>query len=76
MRYRVDAAEHTAQRPSWDCRSCSKAWPCDPARERLISEMDRVSLAVFMWANLEEAAGQLLQTPPSELFERFIGWTH
>jgi hypothetical protein len=72
----VDTAEHTAERPSWDCRRCGNAWPCDPARELMIIEMDRVSLAVFMWVNLEEAIGDLPPCPSPELFDRFIGWTH
>jgi hypothetical protein len=72
----VDADEHVAERPSWDCRSCGKAWPCDPARERLISELDRVSLAIFMWIILEEAVGDLPREPASDLFERFVRWTH
>jgi hypothetical protein len=55
----VDTAEHTAKRPSWDCRRCGHVWPCDSARERMIIEMDRVSLAVFTWINLEEAIGDL-----------------
>jgi hypothetical protein len=67
--------EHIAARPSWDCRACSKPWPCDPAREGLASEMDRVSLAIYMWTNLEEAIGDMPTGPPSELFERFIRWT-
>jgi hypothetical protein len=38
--------------------------------------MDRVQLAVYMWLNLEDAVRELRATPPSELFERFIAWTH
>jgi hypothetical protein len=71
----MSAAEHTADRPSWDCRSCGTAWPCHQARKGLIIELDRVSLAIFMWVNLEEAAFDLPAEPPSGLFERFIGWT-
>ena len=71
-----DIEEHAAARPSWECRSCGKGWPCDPARERLALEMDRVSLAVFMWLNLEEAAGDMPLQPASELYERFIDWTN
>lgn len=68
--------EHTADRPSWDCRACDKPWPCDPAREALATEMDRVALAIFMWLNFEEAADHLTNSPAGELFERFIAWTH
>lgn len=72
----METEEHIADRPSWDCRTCGKEWPCDPARERLVSEMDRISLAIFMWLNLEEAVGHLAPGPTSELFDRFISWTH
>src|SRR4051794_13841654 len=43
------ADEHSAERPSWDCRACGRPWPCDPAREHLQSEMDGTVLAVYMW---------------------------
>jgi hypothetical protein len=72
----IEADDHTAERPSWDCRSCGKPWPCDPAREALASEMDRVQLAIFMWINLVEAVGDMPTGPASDLFERFIRWTH
>ncbi|MFI5490961.1 hypothetical protein [Actinoplanes sp. NPDC051859] len=68
--------EHIAARPSWDCRWCGKPWPCDPARECLIVELDRVQLAIYMWMHLEEALADLPPGPPAELFERFIRWTH
>ena len=38
--------------------------------------MDRVTLAVYMWVNLEEAVHDMPPGPVSELFERFIHWTH
>jgi hypothetical protein len=68
--------EHSAERPSWDCRICGRPWPCDPAREAMVAEMDRVSLAIFMWINLEDAVGDLPSAPAMELFDRFIGWTY
>ncbi|MDI6101610.1 hypothetical protein QLQ12_23600 [Actinoplanes sp. NEAU-A12] len=70
-----DHAEHTPDRPSWDCRSCGRPWPCDPARERLVREHGRVELAVLMWDQLEEAAREMPHTPASELFDRFLRWT-
>lgn len=69
------APEHIAHRPSWDCAACGKTWPCDPAREALASEMDSVQLAMYLWTNLEEAAGDLPTIPVTEAFERFISWT-
>jgi hypothetical protein len=67
--------DHDPARPSWDCRSCGKTWPCSPARESLVREMDRVTLAIYMWLNLEDAVAELSATPAGELFDRFIAWT-
>lgn len=66
---------HLPARPSWDCERCDRPWPCDPAREELAREYDRISLAMYAWDRLEEAAGELPPTPPAELFERFLRWT-
>lgn len=68
--------EHPPARPSWDCRTCGRCWPCDPARELMASEMDRVALSVYMWLNLENAVMELPAMPACELFDRFISWTH
>ncbi|MEV6487563.1 hypothetical protein AB0M20_02825 [Actinoplanes sp. NPDC051633] len=38
--------------------------------------MDRVSLAIFMWINLEDAVRELPPRAASELFDRFISWTY
>ncbi len=69
------SGEHIAARPSWDCLSCGKAWPCDPAREDLVTQLDPVQLAIYLWINLEEAAGDLPDMPVAEAFARFIAWT-
>ncbi|MEU4429002.1 hypothetical protein AB0F81_51060 [Actinoplanes sp. NPDC024001] len=71
-----ERAEHTPDRPSWQCRACGLPWPCDPARERLTAELGRVDLAVLMWDHLEEAARDMPKTPASELFDRFLRWTN
>ena len=73
MRYEL--AEHTWQRPSWHCRSCGRAWPCAPARARLTDGADRLSLAMYMWGNLDRAMTDLPPHPPAELFDRFVRWT-
>lgn len=67
--------EHIAARPSWDCLSCGRAWPCNPAREDLATQLDPIQLAIHMWTNLEDAAGDLQDMPVTEAFERFIAWT-
>lgn len=72
MRYK---AEHIAERPSWDCLACAKPWPCDPAREALTDELGLIQRAVFMWGNLEEAAGDMPGMPVAEAFDRFLAWT-
>jgi hypothetical protein len=75
MKAAAAGEDHTAERPSWECRACGKPWPCDPAREALVIEMDRVALAIYMWLNLKEAVLDMPRGPASELFERFIRWT-
>ncbi|MEV6301588.1 hypothetical protein AB0M02_19415 [Actinoplanes sp. NPDC051861] len=68
--------EHTWQRPTWHCRACGHAWPCAPARADLAADgADRVSLAMYMWGNLDRAVVDLPRRTPAELFERFVGWT-
>jgi hypothetical protein len=67
--------EHTAGRPSWDCLACGRPWPCDPAREDLARELDAVQLAMYAWASLEQAVGDLPAMPASEAFDRFLAWT-
>jgi hypothetical protein len=42
----------------------------------MAGDLDRVQLAISMWDHLEEAVRDLPTCPPSELFERFIRWTH
>jgi hypothetical protein len=68
--------DHEPERPSWRCHRCAAPWPCDPARHQLAERMDRIELAVHMWAQLDHAAVDLPAGPPTELFDRFIRWTH
>jgi hypothetical protein len=55
--------------------ACGKPWPCDPARESLAAQLGPTPLAMYMWANLEEAVNDLTALPASEAFHRFIAWT-
>lgn len=64
-----------AQRPSWECRTCCKAWPCEPARGQMKTEMDGTSLRIFMWLQLEQAAGELTTMTVAVAYERFLAWT-
>lgn len=69
------AIQHQPERPSWDCDTCGKAWPCDPARERLVAEGTGPGLAMVMWDRLEAAVTELPSMPAAEFFDRFIAWT-
>ena len=71
----AEVGAHTPYRSSWDCLACERPWPCDPAREELRADHDRVQLAIYMWNRLEEAVTELPPSPAAELFERFIEWT-
>ena len=67
--------EHLAQRPSWDCLTCGKPWPCDPARGRMAGEMDQVQLAMYAGTLLEHVAADQPGMPAAEMFDRFLAWT-
>ncbi|GAA2866346.1 hypothetical protein Acy02nite_38560 [Actinoplanes cyaneus] len=70
------APEHLWERPSWECRSCGRPWPCEPARAVLAAESDRVSLALYMSGHLERAVADLPRRSPPEMFDRFLRWIH
>ncbi|MEU5949270.1 flavin reductase [Micromonospora sp. NPDC047465] len=72
--------EHLPSRPTWRCTACGIAWPCSPAKLRLLAEyrQDRTALLVYLATLQAEAAGQLAGpdsgTPSDRLAERFTGW--
>ncbi|MFI1992860.1 hypothetical protein [Actinoplanes sp. NPDC020271] len=68
--------EHLWERPSWECRSCGRPWPCAPARTVLAAEPDQISLALYMSGHLEQAVVDLPRRPPHEMFDRFLRWIH
>lgn len=76
---RLDGNPHTPNRPGWTCQTCNggKPWPCDPARVRLAEAYgtDKTNLSMFMGSLLTAALTELPNTPPAELFDRFISWT-
>ncbi len=76
---RLDGSPHQLRQPEWTCHGCAEStpWPCDPARERLAQayRRDRPGLAILMAGLLHYAAGEMTNTPPAELFTRFVGWT-
>ena len=67
--------EHMAHLPSWDCLACGKPWPCDPAREAMLRDMDATQLAIYVWVCLEEAAEHLPGLPYEEAMDRFMNWS-
>ncbi len=69
--------DHLPRRPSWECRTCERDWPCDPARVRLAEAYgrDRVGLSMYVGGLLFAATAELPATPPAELYERFVAWT-
>ena len=68
--------EHTPDRPSWDCRTCRRAWPCGPARKRLRAEFSYFPsvLRIYLVDQLTTAAGELPDAKPAELYDRFLAW--
>lgn len=72
MTTRAGAPWHIADRATWDCRMCGAAWPCEPARTRLLATTDRrADLLIRLAAELEEAS-LVLDGP--DLYRRFVGW--
>lgn len=71
----VTGPEHVPTRPSWDCRSCDRPWPCDPAREHLATTHTRTWVAVYAASQMGDAILDLPTATPAELYERFIRWT-
>ena len=72
--------EHLPSRPTWRCSACGIAWPCSPAKLRLLAEyrQDRTALLVYLATLQVEAAEQLAELdgsmPPDNLAERFTAW--
>jgi hypothetical protein len=71
----MSAAGHMPERPSWDCSTCGRPWPCDPAREELATELDQTALAMYLCTFLTEATGDMPHALPAELYGRFLAST-
>ncbi|MBQ1073077.1 flavin reductase [Micromonospora sp. C31] len=71
---------HVPSRPTWRCRACGIAWPCSPAKLRLLARYrgDMAGLLVHLVTLREEAADQLAQqhpdAPSTDLHRRFTDW--
>ncbi|PWR07376.1 flavin reductase [Micromonospora acroterricola] len=74
------ASDHRPARPTWRCGTCGIAWPCSPAKLRLLAEyrLDRPALLIHLARLQTEAADNLAalnpNAPPVDLTERFTGW--
>ncbi|MEV6489299.1 hypothetical protein AB0M20_11820 [Actinoplanes sp. NPDC051633] len=69
-------AEHPPARPGWECRSCGRDWPCDPARERLRNEYADYPTVTALYLSIQQH-DYLDDTPNyslDELYERFFAW--
>ncbi|MFG1777378.1 flavin reductase [Micromonospora sp. NPDC049051] len=72
--------DHVPSRPTWRCRACGIAWPCSPAKLRLLAKYrgDMPGLMVHLVELREEAAAQLAQqdagTQSTDLHRRFTDW--
>ncbi|MER7891966.1 flavin reductase [Micromonospora sp. NPDC094482] len=72
--------EHLPTRPTWRCAACGIAWPCSPAKLRLLGEYrhDRAALTVYLATLQAEAAEELAALdqapPPTDLTSRFLTW--
>ncbi|PZF98051.1 flavin reductase [Micromonospora deserti] len=72
--------EHLPSRPTWRCAACGIAWPCSPAKLRLLGEYrnDRTALLLYLATLQVEAAEEFAELdsgkPAADLSERFTGW--
>jgi hypothetical protein len=74
----VPRTEHTADRPSWDCRVCTQPWPCANAKIDLRDEYQNsrgvgLFMALCMSEAIESFSGMTGRIP-ADLFDRFLGW--
>lgn len=68
-------SDHLPDRATYDCHACGKPWPCDPAREHLMTHMpDRIDRAIRLWDELENAIYTLPPEPLDVLLDRFLRW--
>lgn len=67
---------HVPSRPTWRCVACGIAWPCSPAKLRLLAEYrsDRTALLVYLGTLQVEAAEHLAGSDSPDLTDRFTAW--
>lgn len=52
-----------------------KPWPCQSARSDLVARVGGTDLSILMAVYLGEAAGNLVDPAPAELYRRLLAWT-
>lgn len=67
---------HLPERPTWVCRRCGGAWPCQAQRRQLMAKFAYVPevLLTLMTVQHAEATEDLGIAELSELDQRFLGW--
>lgn len=66
--------QHVPDRPSWLCRHCGKAWPCQEAKDDIVATMDRVGRVIYMGLHMVDAVSDQLDAESAAIFDRFVGW--
>ncbi|MDG4800662.1 flavin reductase [Micromonospora sp. WMMD980] len=71
--------EHVASRPTWRCRVCGIAWPCAPAKLRLLAAYREARPALLMhlatlYARAEAELPARDGTRSVDRYQRFVGW--
>ncbi|GAB1641737.1 hypothetical protein KRMM14A1259_21600 [Krasilnikovia sp. MM14-A1259] len=71
--------DHQAERPSWDCRTCGRAWPCAAAKVELAEQYQGfpTGLTVYLASCLVEAIDDRAagtDRAAADLYDRFLGW--
>jgi hypothetical protein len=67
---------HAPIRPSWRCALCSDPWPCDSAKQQLITEFPgaRAALGMLMASYFFDAVQDLPRWAETGVYQRFLGW--
>lgn len=66
--------QHFPDRPSWLCRQCDEAWPCQEAKDDIVATMDRVGRVIYMGLHMVDAVSDQLDADSAAIFDRFVGW--
>ncbi|MFI6231507.1 hypothetical protein ACIBCR_29845 [Micromonospora echinospora] len=77
----VVRGEHLPSIPWWQCRACGLPWPCDQAKDALLTEYEGnpIGLSLYLAACLHAAIDDLRGLRNTDgcvdVFDRFLGWT-